>query len=67
MAEKVKGIRVLARRENFRRAGRVFGSQPTDIPVADLKRGELERLRADPSLLVVDVEIAAPAEAARAK
>ncbi len=64
----VKGVRVVARGEQFRRCGRVFGTEPVEIPLADLKPGksrkgetpepsELEILRAERQLVVVDVDI----------
>lgn len=72
-AEKVKGIRVIAKRENFRRAGRVFGGEPADIRLSDLKLdrksgvNEERAIREDPMLVVVDIELPAPADAAPVK
>lgn len=57
MAKKVQGITVVAKRDGFRRCGRVFGQQPSSIPLSELKRGELERFKADPMLVVTEGEI----------
>ncbi len=71
---KVAGIRVVARGAQFRRCGREFGAEPVEIPLTDLKPGkgkepgDLDILRAERQLVVVDVEIevdAAEAEAAK--
>lgn len=64
---KVRALRVVAKRDGFRRAGRRFGAEPVDIPLADLNRktNELEMLKADPMLVCheVDIEVAAGAAA----
>jgi hypothetical protein len=71
MAEKIKALRVVAKREGFRRCGRRFGTQPVDVPLAELKpgrrgeAGEREILAADPMLVTSEVELEAPAEPAK--
>jgi hypothetical protein len=61
---KVKALRVTARRDTFRRIGRVFGAEPVDIPLADLKKEEIAVLNADRMLVVSEVEIEAADTAA---
>lgn len=53
-------IKVISRPAQFRRAGLVFTSEPRTIPLADLTEEQLEALRAETNLVVVDVEL--PAE-----
>ncbi|GAB2182671.1 hypothetical protein DLREEDagrD3_28940 [Denitratisoma sp. agr-D3] len=59
MAEtkKVPGLRVAAKTKNFRRAGRAWSEQVTDVPLSDFTKGQVEQLKADPGLVVVDIEI----------
>lgn len=71
--KKVPGITVYCKRDNFRRCGRVFGSEPVQIPLGELKaapkRGEpseLDILKADPMLVVVECEIVVPEAPAEA-
>ncbi|MBX3589079.1 MAG: hypothetical protein AB7I35_12275 [Ramlibacter sp.] len=54
---KVPALRVVARRDSFRRIGRRFGAEPVDIPLSELKKAEIEALRADRLLVVHEVEI----------
>lgn len=56
----VKGIRVIAQVEGFRRAGRAFGQAPTDIRLDDLKDDELERIKNEPRLAHVFIDMPAP-------
>lgn len=49
---KEKAITVVGPKEGRRRAGRRFGAEPVTIPVSELKKGEIEALKADPRLLV---------------
>lgn len=63
-AKTVKGLRIAAKRDGFRRAGHEFGREAKDIPLADLKKEQIEQIKNDPSLLCVEVDIAvADAEA----
>lgn len=64
----VKALRVVARTPGFRRAGRAFGVEPTDIPLSDLSEKQIEALRKERELVVMDVDIdaeEAPAEEAK--
>ncbi len=56
----VPGIKVIARAERFRRAGRVFTAEPTLIPLSTLDKKQVEALRAEPMLVVQDVDVPAP-------
>lgn len=55
-----KGIRVVARPQGgFRRAGLHFSSEGTTLALSDLTADQLEALRAETQLVVVDVDIPA--------
>lgn len=58
---KQKVLRVVARREGFRRAGFAFGAEPTDIPLDQLKKEQIAALKDEPQLLVTETEIEVPA------
>jgi hypothetical protein len=55
----VPGLRVVSKSPMgaFRRCGRTFGADPVEIPLADLKKEEVSRLRAEPQLVCTDCEI----------
>ncbi|MGC4076865.1 MAG: HI1506-related protein [Rubrivivax sp.] len=57
---KIKALRVVSRKEGFRRAGRAFGAEPVEIPLSDLKKPEIEALKDEPMLVVTEVEIEPP-------
>lgn len=52
-----KGLRVVARREVFRRAGRVFTAEATTIPLSELSDDDVDALKAEPQLVVSEVDI----------
>lgn len=56
----IAGLRVVAKTAGFRRAGRAWSDKPTEVPVSEFKREQLAQLRADPGLIVIDTELAAP-------
>lgn len=57
-----KGVRIVARSEaGFRRIGRHFGAEPTDIPLSDLTEDELAALNSERQLVVVPIDIEAKA------
>jgi hypothetical protein len=62
-AKTVKGLRIVARAEHFRRAGRAFGREAVEIPLSELSNEQVKTLREEKELLVVDCEIEAPAQA----
>jgi len=47
-------ITVVGPKEGRRRIGRRFGKEPAEIKLSDLKKGEIEALKADPRLIVSD-------------
>ncbi|WP_043112816.1 HI1506-related protein [Solimonas flava] len=51
-----KVLRVTAKREGFRRAGITFGSASVDLPIADLKKEQIEALKSEPMLVAVEAE-----------
>ncbi|MNV51741.1 hypothetical protein D3C71_1437980 [compost metagenome] len=65
MAEKIKVLRVVARKESFRRAGYQFGANAVDIPMDDLNgaqgKKKLEAILADPALVATELEVEADA------
>lgn len=56
-AGKVSAIKVIARADSFRRAGRVFTGEATVIPLSELSKEQLAQLRDEPKLVCQDVEI----------
>lgn len=54
---KVKGVRVASKQEGFRRAGRAWSAEATDVAVSDLTKEQLAQLKSDPMLVVVDIEM----------
>lgn len=67
-----KGLRIVAKREGFRRAGFVFGTQAETIALTDLDEDQEAALRKESMLVVVDIDLPtpgapeAPAEKAKA-
>ena len=55
--KKEPALRVVAKREGFRRIGRRFGGDAQVIPLSELKKGEAEALRAEPMLVVTDTTV----------
>ncbi|MFZ5566672.1 MAG: hypothetical protein ACOY95_06690 [Pseudomonadota bacterium] len=52
-----KGIQVISRPPTFRRAGRVFTSEPTVIPLSELSEEEGQALVNEPNLVCTPVDI----------
>lgn len=63
-AKTVPGLRITAKRDGFRRAGRAWSAAATDVPARELTKEQIASLKSEPMLLVTDIEIA-PAEAER--
>lgn len=61
-ADKAQALRVIAKRDGFRRAGRTFSGEATFILLEDLTEDEYEQLITEP-MLVVDL-VDAPADKA---
>lgn len=49
-------LRVHAKLPTFRRAGFVFGREPTDLPRALLNDGQIAALKAEPMLVVEEID-----------
>lgn len=60
---KIKALRIAARRSGFRRAGLTHPAHPVLHPLGDLTRMQIAFLKAEPMLVVQEVEIEAPEEA----
>jgi len=54
----IKVLRVVARREGFRRAGFVFGAQPRDVAPDALTPAQRAAIVRDPMLLVTEIDVA---------
>lgn len=59
---KVAGLRISAKAASFRRAGRPWGTAPTDVLVSDFTKTQIAQLRDEPQLVVEDIEIEVTAE-----
>lgn len=57
MADKIKVLRVVARKESFRRAGHQFGAEPVVIPMDQLDKRQLAAIVADPELVATELEV----------
>lgn len=57
-----KGLKVIARRESFRRAGLTFSGEARTIPLAELTDEQVELLKGEPLLVVQEVDIELPKE-----
>ena len=55
-----KGLKIVSRREGgFRRGGRFFSFEGETVPLSDLSKDEVELIKSEPQLVVVEVDIAA--------
>ncbi|WP_420996236.1 hypothetical protein ACKI2N_002540 [Cupriavidus sp. 30B13] len=54
---KVKVLRVVSRKDRFRRAGHEFGTEPKDLPLDTLSAQQQAALKGDPNLVVVETEV----------
>jgi hypothetical protein len=53
-----KGLRITSRSEKgFRRCGRAFGPDGTVVPLSELTEEEVDTLKAERQLVVVEVDI----------
>lgn len=57
-----KGLKVVARPDSFRRAGREFGREATVIPCKELTSDQIDALVNEPELVVVVVDLPPPAD-----
>lgn len=58
-----RGLKVVSRRPSFCRAGRQFTGEPTVIPLSELTEDQVDALKAEPMLVVQEVDIEPEAEA----
>lgn len=52
-----KGLRIIALKDGFRRAGIAHSTTPTDHLLSDFNKEQIAALRAEKNLVVQDVEI----------
>jgi hypothetical protein len=52
-----KGLKVVPKRDGFRRAGHVFSGDGKTIAYADLTVGQVELLKGEPMLVVMEVDL----------
>jgi hypothetical protein len=52
-----KGLKVVPKRDGFRRAGYVFSGDGQTIPYADLTADQVELLKGEPMLVVAEVDL----------
>lgn len=62
-----RGLRVIARRDSFRRAGHVFSGEAKTIALADLTEDQVELLKSERLLVVQEVDIEPAKEEAATK
>ncbi|HFQ15137.1 MAG TPA: hypothetical protein ENK41_02175 [Rhodobacteraceae bacterium] len=63
VTETISGIRVIGPEGGFRRAGHLFGPGETDIPLDSMSKQQIAAIRAEPRLIVTDIEIALAGDA----
>ncbi len=61
-SKKVPGLRVSALVAGFRRAGRAWPAEATEVSADEFTKPQIAALKAEPGLRVTDCEIEAPAE-----
>lgn len=62
-----KGLKVVPKRDGFRRAGYVFSGEGRTIPYADLDEDQVALLKGDAMLVVVEVDLPKDEAAKEAK
>lgn len=55
--KKVPGLRVIAAQDGFRRGGRAWSKEPTEVALTDLTKEQIAQLKAEPTLAVTECEI----------
>lgn len=55
--KKIKVLRVVSRKDRFRRAGLEFGAYPKNVPLDTLSPEQLAAIKGDPNLVVVEAEV----------
>jgi len=54
----IKVLEIVSRPPSFWRAGRMFTTEPIQIPLAELTQNEIKALKAEKNLVVVEKEVA---------
>jgi len=57
---RIKVLRVVARSDSFRRAGRLFSATAQDIPFSELDEKQLKALKSDKMLVTAELEVEQP-------
>lgn len=52
-----KGLRIVSKRDGFRRVGRAFDGTPAVIPLSELTADQVEQLTTEPMLVVTEVDV----------
>jgi Mu-like prophage FluMu N-terminal domain len=52
-----KGLKVIAKRDGFRRAGHVFSGEAKVLPLSELTEEQADAIRAESMLVCTEVEI----------
>lgn len=52
-----RGLEITARRDSFWRAGLEFGAAPRQVRLSDLTPAEADALRAEPQLVVAEIDM----------
>lgn len=60
--KKMPGLRVRALTAGFRRAGRAWNNEFTEVAASDFTKMQIEQLRSDPQIVVEDCDIEVAAE-----
>lgn len=60
--KKVPGLRVRAQVNGFRRAGRAWSAESVDVAASEFTKAQIEALRAEPQLVVEDIDLDIAAE-----
>jgi hypothetical protein len=58
----IPGLRIRSVPASFWRAGRKWTKEPQEIPVSAFSKAQITALRAEPNLVVEDIELAAGTE-----
>lgn len=51
-------LRIASKVEGFRRAGRAWSTTAVDVPASDFTEAQVNQLKAEPNLVVVEIEVA---------
>ena len=56
----MKSLKIVSRKEGFRRAGFAFGAAPVSIDASALSEEQIAALKTDPMLIVVEQDVVTP-------